>query len=94
MAARAPSTRPPRPSGSSEEPSGADGGNRALSDEDKRRVKDEFKRFMSTRFPPRATVLEDVRRILDQNLDRRLIINFNDWLHNSPALAQGCTPLA
>jgi hypothetical protein len=57
--------------------------------EDLRKIKDEFKRFLTVPFPPRPPLLDDVKRILGNHLERRLIINYNDWLNSSPTMARG-----
>lgn len=57
--------------------------------EDLRKIKDEFKRFLTVEFPPRPPLLDEVRRIVTNRGERRLIINYNDWLNSNPAMARG-----
>jgi hypothetical protein len=57
--------------------------------EDLRKIKDEFKRFLTVAFPPRPPLLDDVKRIITNQLERRLIINYNDWLNVNPTMARG-----
>lgn len=61
----------------------------AAAPEDLRRIKDEFKRFLTVEFPPRPPLLEEVRRIVANRGERRLIINYNDWLNSTPTMARG-----